>query len=102
MQEGAVEGSPHSLVASEGERNVGDAPADLAAGADVLDDLAGPDEVHGIIIVLSHARAHSQDVGIEDHILWVEPNFLHQDSVRPLTDPHLQLTHRSQAIAREI
>ena len=84
-----MEGPAHGLVASEGERDVGDAPADLAAGADVLDDLAGPDEVHGIIVVLSHARAHSQNVGIKHHILWVEPDLFHQDPVRPLTDPHL-------------
>ena len=84
-----MEGASHRLVASEGESDVGDSPADLAAGADVLDDLAGPDEVHGIVVVLSHACTDCQDIGIKDHILWVEPDLLHQDPVRPLTDPHL-------------
>ena len=52
VQECAVEASAHRLIASEGEGNVGDTPADLAAGALPLDLPGGPDEVHSIVVVL--------------------------------------------------
>jgi len=48
VQECRVEGPPHRLVAPEGEGHVGDPPADLAARADVLDDLGGADEVYRV------------------------------------------------------
>ena len=52
VQESTVEGSANRLVASEGEGNVGNAPADLAAWALLLDLRRCVDEVHSIVVVL--------------------------------------------------
>ena len=94
VQEGRVEGSPHSLIASEGEGHIGHSTADLAARADVLDDLGGPDEVYGIVVVFLHAGAHGEDVGVKNHILRVEANLLYHDPVCPLADAHLYGVHQ--------
>ena len=91
VQEDAVEAAPHSLIASEGEGDVGDAPTDLAAWALPLDLPGGADEVHSIVVVLSHAGADSQDVGVKDDVLGVEAHLLNQDLVCPLADAHLVL-----------
>jgi len=89
VQEGGVEGAPHRLVAAEGEGNVGHAAADLGAGAHALDLARGADEVHGVVVVLRQASAHGEDVGVEDDVLGVETNVLHQDAVCALADAHL-------------
>ena len=52
VQEGAVEAPPHRLIASEGEGNVGDTPADLAPWALPLDLPGGANEVHSVVVVL--------------------------------------------------
>ena len=52
VQEGAVEGSANRLIASEGEGDVGDAPADLAPWALLLDLRSGIDEVDSVVVVL--------------------------------------------------
>ena len=81
VQEGAVEATPHSLIAPEGEGNVGHPTTDLAARAQPFDLTSGSDEVHCIVVVLSHAGAHRQDVGVEDDVLGVEPHILNQNLV---------------------
>ena len=91
MQEGRVEGPPHSLVAPEREGHVGNPATNLAARADMFDDLGSPDEVHCIVVVLLHARADSQDVGVENNVLRVEANLLHHYLVRPLAYPDLHI-----------
>ena len=92
VQEGAVEAAPDRLIASEGEGDVGNAPTDLAARADPLDLPGCPDEVHSVVVVLSHAGADSQDVGVEDDVLGVKPHLLHQDLESPGADAHLVLS----------
>eukprot|EP00983_Pelagomonas_calceolata_P109760 1159591-Pelagomonas_calceolata.AAC.9 len=67
--EGRVEATAHSLVAAEAEGDVGHAPADLGARAHALDLPRGADKVHGIVVVLSHAGADGQDIGVKDDIL---------------------------------
>ena len=49
-----------------------------------------PDEVHSVVVVLRQAGADGQDVGVEDDVLRVEPDVLHEDAVCPLADAHLQ------------
>ena len=85
-----MECSPDGLVASEGESDVGDASTDLTARADVLDDLASPDEIHRIVVVLHHASPDRQDVGIKDYVLWIEANLFDKDPIASLADAHLQ------------
>ena len=92
VQEGAVEAAPHRLIAPEGEGNVGDAPTDLAARALPLDLPGGADEVHSIIVVLRHAGADSEDVGVEDDVFRVKAHLLHQDSESSGADAHLVLS----------
>ena len=77
VQESTVEAPPHCLIASEGEGNVGDASADLAARALPLDLPCGTDEVHSVVVVLRHASAHCQDVGVKDDVFWVKTDLLH-------------------------
>ena len=86
-----MESPANRFIASKGEGHVGDAATDLAARTDVLDDLGGPNKVHPIVVVLLHARANSQDVGVEDHILRVEAYLLHHDLVRPLANSDLHI-----------
>ena len=52
VQEGTVEAPSHCLIASEGEGNVGDAPADLAPWALPLDLPGGANEVDSVVVVL--------------------------------------------------
>ena len=100
VQEGAVEAAPDRLIASEGEGDVGHPPADLAPRTDPLDLSGGPDEVHSIVVVLCHASADRQDVGVEDDVLGVKPHFLHQDLEGPCADAHLVLCSGSLKGAR--
>ena len=69
VQEGRVEATAHSLVATEAEGDVGDATADLAAWAHALDLASCADEVHGIVVVLCHASADGEHVGVKDDVL---------------------------------
>ncbi|KAA6426367.1 MAG: hypothetical protein FRX49_03478 [Trebouxia sp. A1-2] len=78
-QEGAMESTPDRLIAPEGEGNVGDAPTDLAARAFLLDLGCGINEVHSVIVVLRHASANSEDVGVKDDVFRVETHLLHQN-----------------------
>ena len=95
MQERRMEGSPHRLIPTEGEGDVGDTPADFAARADPLNLSTSLKEVKRIVVVLSHARADGQDVRVEDDVLGVEANLLHQDFEGPLADAHLQTWRRN-------
>jgi hypothetical protein len=90
VQEGAVEGAAHSLVATEGEGNVGHTTADLAAGAHALDLARGAEEVDRIVVVLGHACADCEDVGVENDVLGLKADLLDQDAVCPLAHAHLQ------------
>ncbi len=92
VQEGAVEAAPHRLIASEGEGNVGHPPTDLAARALPLDLPGGTDEIHSIVVVLRHASADSEDVGVKDDVFRVEAHLLHQDSESSGADAHLVLS----------
>ena len=92
VQEGAVEAAPDCLIASEGEGDVGHPPTDLAPRADPLDLPGGPGEVHSVVVVLCHAGANGQDVGVEDDVLGVKPHLLHQDLEGPCADAHLVLS----------
>ena len=92
VQEGAVEAAPHRLVAPEGEGNVGDAPTDLAARALPLDLPGGTDEIHGVVVVLRHTGADSEDVGVKYDVFRVEAHLLHQNPEGSGADAHLVLS----------
>ena len=100
VQEGTVECPPHWLIASEGEGNVGHTTTDFAPWAPLLDLCSGVDEVHSIVVVLCHAGPHSEDIGVKDDVLWVEPHLLHQDLVGAGADAHLVLSSGSLHVQR--
>ncbi len=92
VQEGAVEAAPHRLIAPEGEGNVGHPSTDLAARALPLDLAGGTDEVHGIVVVLRHAGANSEDVGVENDVFRIKAHLLHQNPEGSGADAHLVLS----------
>ena len=87
-----MEGAAHRLVATEGEGNVGHTAADLAAGAHTLDLAGSAEEVHSIVVVLSHASANCEDVGVKDNVLGLKANVLHQNAVGTLAHADLRGT----------
>ena len=89
-----MERATHRLVATEAERDVAHTSADLAAGA-LDDDFARRvDEVHGVVVVLHHARADGENVRVEHDLVVDAANLLHEDLVRALAHAHLVLGGR--------
>ena len=88
VQESAVEGTPDRFIAPEGECNIGNPSTDLAARAFLLDLCCCIDEVDCIIVVLSHAGAHCQDVWVKDDVLGVKTHILNQDLVGSCANAH--------------
>ena len=86
IQERAVHGLAHGVVAAERERDVADAAADFRVRQVFLDPLGGADEIHGVIRVFLHARADGEDVGIENDVLRREADFLDEQIVGALAD----------------
>ena len=92
VQEGAVEAAPYRLVAPEGEGNVGHPPTDLAPRALPLDLPGSTNEIHSVVVVLRHASADSEDVGVEDDVFRVKAHLLHQNPEGSGADAHLVLS----------
>jgi hypothetical protein len=90
VQERAVERAPHSLIAAEGEGNVGHTTANLAARAHALDLCGRLEEVDSVVVVLRQACAHCQDVGVKDDVLGLKANLLNKDAVGALAHAHLR------------
>ena len=84
-----MEGAAHGLVAPEGERQVGDATANLATRAESLDFARSVDEVNSVVVVLFHTSTNRQNIRIKDDVLRVETNLLHQELVSAAADAHL-------------
>ncbi len=85
-EEDGVDRLAHGVVAAEGERDVGDAAADLGAGQVRLDPAGGLDEVLAVGRVLLDAGRDGEDVGVEDDVLGREADLVDQDPVGPLAD----------------
>uniref|UniRef100_A0A0N4ZXP4 EF-hand domain-containing protein n=1 Tax=Parastrongyloides trichosuri TaxID=131310 RepID=A0A0N4ZXP4_PARTI len=81
IQEHRVDRLAHGLVATERERDVGDAARDAGVGQGLLDDAGGLDEVHGVVVVLLDAGGHGEDVRVEDDVLGRETDLIDQDVV---------------------
>ena len=102
VQEGAVESPPDWLIASEGEGNVGNPAADFATRAFPLDLRCGIDNVYSVVVVLRHASAHCQDVGVKDDVLRVKAHLLHQDLEGTPTYPDFVLKTSSLQIQQSM
>ena len=88
----------HHIVAAEGEGDVADAAAHLAARQRGL-DLAGRfDEGDGVVVVLVDAGGDGENVRIEDDVRRVEANFVDENAVRARRDCHFALDRISLAL----
>ena len=85
-EEDGVDRLTDRVVAPEGERDVGDAAADLRAGEVLLDPAGGLDEVLAVGGVLLDAGGDGEDVGVEDDVLGREADLVDEDPVGPLAD----------------
>ena len=91
VEEYAVDGFAHWIVAAEGEGDVADPSRGLRTGQVGANPAAGFDEVHGVVAVFVDPRADGEDVGIEDDVLWIEARLLDKDSVTAGADLDLAL-----------
>jgi hypothetical protein len=86
-----VHGPAHGFVAAEGEGHVRQPARDVAAGQVLADPARGLDEVHRVIVVLLDPCRHREDIGIEDDVVGIEPDFVDQRLVGALADLDLAL-----------
>lgn len=100
VQKGRVEGPADGLIPPERECNVRNPAADLTPWADPLDLSAGLKEVNGVVVVLGHACADGQDVGVKNDVLGIEAHLLHQDPESSLTDADLPRIFSAQRVLR--
>ena len=76
-----MHGLAQVVVATEGERQVADAAADVGTGQMRAYPARGTYEVERIAVVLLHARTDGQYVGVEDDVLWSHAHLLGQQPV---------------------
>ena len=91
VQEHRVHGLAHSLVATEGEREVGDAPRDVRVRARRLDLPDGFDEGDAVAVVLLDPGGHREDVRVEDNVLRREAKLFGEQLVGARADLDLAL-----------
>ncbi|EPY19858.1 5-methyltetrahydrofolate--homocysteine methyltransferase [Strigomonas culicis] len=87
LQEGGVHRHADRLETAEGEAEVGQAAADLGAREVLLDPPGAVHEVDPVVVVLLHAGANGEDVGVEHNVLRGEV-VGHEQVVRTLADAH--------------
>ena len=88
VKEARVHGFSNEVVAAKGKGDVADSstcPGMRASGLDFPDRI---DEVDAVRIVFGHARGQGKNVGVENDVFGREPDFLDEDFVRPLANPH--------------
>ena len=84
IEENGVHRLADVIVATEGEREVRDATADVRPRQVLANPAGGPDEVEGIAVVLLHARCNGQDVGVEDNVMGIHAHLFRQQAISPL------------------
>mmetsp|Transcript_3747 Transcript_3747/g.9780 ORF Transcript_3747/g.9780 Transcript_3747/m.9780 type:complete len:609 (+) Transcript_3747:1365-3191(+) len=94
VQKGRVHSLAELRVAAEGKRHVGDTAGDVAARERFPQNLRRLEEVDGVLVVLFDARGDGKNVGVENDVVAVEPDLIHQNPVRAGANPDLVL-HRS-------
>eukprot|EP00053_Salpingoeca_punica_P018065 m.175524 g.175524 ORF g.175524 m.175524 type:complete len:1311 (+) comp17350_c0_seq2:4566-8498(+) len=87
-EEDGMHGLADLVHATEREAEVGDAAADAGARTSLLDDGDALDKVLAVGAVLLHARGDGEDVRVEDDVVRVEVDLLHQNLVAAFTDAH--------------
>ena len=77
------------LFPAEGKGEIGETAADARSPQRLLDPPGGVDEVDGVVGVLLHPRRDRQDVRVEDDVIRVEVELVHQQIVGARADGHL-------------
>ena len=89
VEEDGVDGLADLVVAGEGERDVGQTARGAGTGAEAFNLCDGFDEIEGVAVMLRHARADGEDVGVENDVLRVHAGFLGEDTVGATADADL-------------
>ena len=95
MNEGGMHRLAHGVVASEGERYVGETSASAATRAAFFDFLDGIDEVHSIVIMFLHTSGDCEDIKVEDDILRIHADLFGQNLKGALGDADFFVFRRS-------
>jgi hypothetical protein len=90
-EEGGVHRLAHHVVAAERERQVGDAAADVRAGAPLLDQRQGVQERLRVAVVLGDAGGDREHVRVEHDVLRREPRRAGEQVVGAPADGDLAL-----------
>ena len=90
-QEGRVHGLADGIVPPERKRDIGETSTSLGTGQGLLDLPHGLDEVDGVVVVLLDAGGDRQDVRVEDDVLGIKADLVHQKPVRAGADADLVL-----------
>src|SRR6267378_5778769 len=85
-------------MASEAERDVRDAAADLRMRQIGLDPARGVDEINRVVVVLLHAGGNGEDIGVEDDIFGRKTYLVDQYPVGALAYAYLVLVSRGLAL----
>src|SRR5262249_28831871 len=101
IEECRVDSLAHLIVASEAERNVGDATAHLRVWQVLLDPARRANVVHRVVAVLLHTGGNSEDIWIKDAVFWLKANVVHQYPVGALANADLVFVSGSLALLVE-
>ena len=91
IEESGVHRLTHRVITAEGEGDVAESPASLGAGEGSLDLSDCLDEVDGVVVVLLDPGGDRQDIRVEDDVLGVESDLVHEQAVGAGADAHLVL-----------
>ena len=88
---------PHLIVATERERDIGNTTRNLRTRKVFLDPTRRVDEVQCVVVVLLDTRRNRQDIGIENDVVLIETDLIHQNPISPFTNPDLLIIGRRLA-----
>ena len=78
IEEDAMHRFSNFFAASERKRKVGNSAAHATPVAKFFDFSGRVDEGDAVVVMLLHASGDGQDVGIENDIVGIETDFVHQ------------------------
>ena len=84
IEEYGMHGLAYVVVATEGEREIAHASADMGTWQVLPNPTCGPYEVDGVGIVLLHASGNGKYIGVEDNVERVHANLVSENVVGAL------------------
>ena len=79
-----MDGLADISVATEGKREVADTAAHMGTWQVLVNPPCGPDELHGIVVVLLHTRGDGKHIGVKDDVERIHAQSLHEQLVGAL------------------